>query len=78
MFSKLLNFVIPSKTIHHADFMLPFELLYRNVDSLEVPSLNKECIKSRIINKGNSKTLEKNFPKEEFDALKIHLKKSLS
>ena len=60
--------------------MLPFELLYREVDSLEVSNLDKEFIKSRPRDstfssyKGTSKTFEKNIPKVEFDALKILLK----
>ena len=60
--------------------MLPFELLYRDVDSLEVSNLGKEFIKSRLRDfaflsyKHTGKTLEENLPKEEFDALKILLK----
>ena len=60
--------------------MLPFELLYRDVDSLEVSNLGKEFIKSRLrdsafsLYKHTGKTLEENLPKEEFDALKILLK----
>ena len=60
--------------------MLPFELLHRDVDSLEVSNLDKEFIKCRLRDlalssyKDNSKTLQKNLPKEKFDALKIFLK----
>ena len=60
--------------------MLPFELLHRDVDSLEVSNLDKEFIKCRLRDlalssyKDNSKTLQKNLPKEKFDALKIYLK----
>ena len=60
--------------------MLPFELLYRDVDSLEVSNLDKEFIKSRIrdstfsLYKDIGQTFEKNLPKAEFDALKILLK----
>ena len=38
---KGLNFVIPPKNINYADYMLPFELLYREVDSLEVSNLDR-------------------------------------
>ena len=48
LLSKGLNFAIPPKNINYADFMLPFELLYRDVDSLEVSNLDKEFIKSRL------------------------------
>ena len=66
--------------MNYADFMLPFELLYRDVNSLEVSNLDKEFIKTRLRDssfssyKDTGKTLEKNLPKEEFDALKILLK----
>ena len=79
LLSKGLNFAIPPKK-NYADFMLPFELLYRDVDYLEVSNLDKEFIKSRLSNSAFSsykdigKTLEKNLPKEEFDALEFLLK----
>ena len=78
--SKGLNFAILPKNINYTDFMLPFKLLYRDVDSLEVSNLDKEFIKSRLRDsafssyKDTGKTPEKNLPKEEFDALKILLK----
>ena len=59
--------------------MLPFELLYRDVDFLEVSNLDKEFIKSRLRDsafsayKDTGKTFEKNLSKAEFDALKILL-----
>ena len=80
LLSKGLNFVIPPKNRNYADFMLPFELLYRDVDSLKVSNLDKEFIKSRLRDsafssyKDTGKTVEKNLPKKEFDALKILLK----
>ena len=60
--------------------MLPFELLYRDVDFLEVSNLDKEFIKSRLRDsafssyKDTGKTFEKNLPKAEFDALKMLFK----
>ena len=80
LLSKGLNFAIPPKDINYADFMLTFELLYRDIDSIEVSNLDNEFIKSRSRNsafsssKGIGKTFDKNLPKEEFDALKILLK----
>ena len=41
LLSKGLNFAIPPKNINCADYMIPFELLYRDVDSLEVSNLDK-------------------------------------
>ena len=81
LLSKGLNFTIPPKNINYADIMLSFELLYWDVDSLEVSNLGKEFIKSRLRDsafspyKDTGKTLENNLPKEEFDALKIFLKR---
>ena len=48
LLSKGLNFTIPPKNINYADFMLPFDLLHMDVDSLEVSNLDKEFIKSRL------------------------------
>ena len=46
--SKGLSFAIPPKTIEYSEFLLPFEMLFRDVNSLEVSNLNKECVKSRL------------------------------
>ena len=81
LLTKGLNFVIHPKNINYAGFMLPFEPLCRDVDSLEVSNLDEEFIKSSLIGiaflsyKDAGKNLEENFPKEDFDALKIPLKK---
>ena len=48
LLSKGLSFAIPPKNINNVDYMIPFELLYRDVDSLEVSNLNKEFIKRRL------------------------------
>ena len=80
LLSKGLNFVIPPKNINYADYMIPFKLLYRDVDSLEVSNLDREFIKVRLRDsafssyKDTSKSFEKNLPKAEFDALKMLLK----
>ena len=80
LLSKELNFAIPPKNTNYADCMLPFELLYRDVDLLEISNLDKEFIKIRIrasafsSYKDTGKTVEKNLPKAKFDAFKILLK----
>ena len=57
--------------------MLPFDLFYRDANPLESSNLNKEIIKKRLRDSAFSsykdigKTLEENFPKGKFDALKI-------
>ena len=75
LLSKGLNFAIPPKNINYADYMIPFELLYRDVDSLEVSNLDKQLRHSAFSSyKDTSKSFEKNLPKAEFDALKILFK----
>ena len=69
LLSKGLNFAIPPKNMNYTDFMLPFKLLYRDVDSLEVSNLDKEFIKRRCRDstfssyKDTKNTLEKNLPR---------------
>ena len=41
LLSKGFNFAIPPKNINYADFMLTFELLYKDADLLEVSNLDK-------------------------------------
>ena len=75
LLSKGLDFAIPRKNINYADCMIPFELLYRDVDSLDVSNLDKQLRHSAFLSyKSTSKSFEKNLPKAEFDALKILFK----
>ena len=46
--SKGLSFAIPPKTIKYSEFLVPFELLFGDINSLDVSNLNKECFKSRL------------------------------
>ena len=72
LLTKEMNFGMPPKNINYTNFMLTLELLYRDVNSLEVSNLDKEFIKSRLRDsafssyKDTSKTFEKNLPKAEF------------
>ena len=45
---KVLSFAIPPKTIEYSEFLVLFEMLFRDINSLEVSNLNKECVKSRL------------------------------
>ena len=38
---KALDFTIPPKTLEHADYLLPFELLYRDVHNLDITNEEK-------------------------------------
>ena len=46
--SKGLSFAIPPKTIEYSEFLVSFEMLFRDINSLEVSNLNIECVKSRL------------------------------
>ena len=46
--SKALHFVISLKNINYGNFILPFEVLHMDVDSLYVSDLDEEFIKSRL------------------------------
>ena len=45
---KGLNFTIPPKAIEYSEFLLPFEMLFREITSLDIGDFNKECVKSRL------------------------------
>ena len=45
---KGLSFAIPSKTIKYSEFLPPFEMLFRDINILEISSLNKICVKCRL------------------------------
>ena len=44
-----LNFAIPPKTLEYADYLLPFELLHRNIHNLDITNEKKEVLKTRIV-----------------------------
>ena len=45
---KGVRYAIPPKTIEYSEFLVPFEMLFRDINSLEVSNLNKERVKSRL------------------------------
>ena len=80
MLSRELNFAIPPKNINYVDYLLPFELLFRNIDLCEIPSYDKEFIRSRLRDcaftsfRDSSKINEHNLSKKEHLALKDLIK----
>ena len=72
---KGLSFGIPLKTIEYSEFLVPFEMLFRYINSLEVSNHNKECLKSTLRDRAYtsfkqvSKISEKNLSKEKAKAL---------
>ena len=73
---KGLNFAIPPKNIKYSDYFLPFELLFRDVNSSNFWRFDKECVKSRLRDcayssfKQVSKISDKNLLDGEIKALK--------
>ena len=45
---KGLNFAIPPKTLEYAYYLLPFELLYRDIHNLDITNEKKQVLKTRI------------------------------
>ena len=44
-----LNFAIPLKAIQYSQFLLPFEMLFRENTNLYIGNFNKECVKCRLL-----------------------------
>ena len=72
---KGLNFAIPPKAIEYSEFLLPFEMLFREITSLDIDNFNEECVKSRLRDSAYSsfkqvfKMSDKNLSKERVKAL---------
>ena len=45
MLSSGLNFAIPPKNVNYANYLLPVELLFRNIDLCEISSYDKKFIR---------------------------------
>ena len=73
---KGLNVAIPLESINYSDYLLHFELLFRDVNSLNFSSFDKECVKGRLRDciysafKQVSKISDKNLPDDEIITLK--------
>ena len=61
---KGLNFVIPPKRLDYADHMLPFELLFRDINKSEMPNEDKEFIKSRLKDSAHTSFRSYNYKSE--------------
>ena len=74
---KALNFAIPPDKLEYSDFLLPFELLYREIQNLDVTDQKKQILKARIkdsalssFNSYNKDSPTLNLAEEEFASLK--------
>ena len=74
---KGLNFAIPPDKLEYSDFLLPFELLYRDIQNLDVTDQKKQLLKARIKDSAlssfssfNKNSAALNLTKEKFASLK--------
>ena len=77
LLSKGLRFAIPPTEIEYTDFMLPFELLYRDIKSEEVPNENLKILENKLLDTATSSyakiesyKIRPNFSSDEAKALK--------
>ena len=72
---KDLNFAIPPKANEYSEFLLPFEMLIREMANLDIGNFNKESVKSRLRDSAHSsfkqvsKIFDKILSREEVKAL---------
>ena len=45
LLAKGLNFALPLKILNRADYLLPFETVYRDIKTVDVPSSDLDIIK---------------------------------
>ena len=72
---QVISFTIPPKAIEYSEFLLTFEMLFREITSLDIGDFNKECAKRRLrdstysLFKQVSRISDKNLSREGFKAL---------
>ena len=77
LLSKGLEFATTPKDLIYADYSLPFEFWYRDIDSLKISNSDIGCNEARFQDptfsscKESSKFMENNLPKAEFGAFKF-------
>ena len=75
LLSSGLNFAIPPKNLNYADYLLPFELLFRDIDLLDIPRTDRDFIHGRPRDcaftsyRDVGKNIDRNLSKEEHFAL---------
>ena len=76
LLAKGLNFALPLKTISRTDYLLPFEMVYRGIETMDVPSSDLDIIKVELKEYAYSSFEKYNFLEElnlsrdEYNALK--------
>ena len=74
---KGLNFAIPPNKLQYSDFLLPFELLYRDIQNLDVTDQKNQVLKATVKDSAvssfssyNKNSAALNLIKDEFASLK--------
>ena len=76
LLSRGLNFAIPPNNVNYPYYLLSFELLTRDIDLLEIPSYDRELVRSTLRDcaftsfRDSNKINENNLSKKEHLALK--------
>ena len=67
------QFALPSKTLEHADYMGSFKLLYREIKTTNLHTIQNETIKSKLLNTefSSSDTFKKNKPKTNLTGIEL-------
>ena len=76
LLAKGLNFALPPKVLNRADCLLPFEMVHRDIKTMDVPSSDLDIIKVALKEytynsfKKYNFLKELNFSRDEYNALK--------
>ena len=72
LLNKGLNFAILSKNLNYVDYMFTFELLFRDIDLLDIPRTDRDFIQGRLrdcaftsYRDAGKKSADKNLSKDE-------------
>ena len=67
---KGLNLALPPKTLNRADYLLPFEMVYGDIKTMDITSSDIDIIKVALKEYAYSFWKELNLSKNEYNALK--------
>ena len=67
---KGLNFALPPKILNCADYLLPFEMVYRDIKTMDITSSDLDIIKVALKEYAYSFLKELNLSRNEYNALK--------
>ena len=67
---KGLNFALPPKILNCADYLLPFEMVYRDIKTMDIISSDLDIIKVALKEYAYSFLKELNLSRNEYNALK--------